>query len=173
MHIWKSSSSKSLKKRVQQTKRLLNQGKLHPNSLSWLGSQFDSANLEDAREPRVPVLFRWVDQHATGTHSCPSLPYRLDFLLSKQNEWSVKRPSGKMRGDPGGKKIGQKRRDAKYKWECWGWGYHWRHSTNSSVIKFCFSRSKFYFWSCCKIIWENQLRYHYNSCIIFMHVYCV
>lgn len=34
--------------------------------------------------------------------------YRLDFLLSKQNEWSVKRPSGKMRGDPGGEKIGQK-----------------------------------------------------------------
>lgn len=36
-----------------------------------------------------------------GKDSCPSVPYRLDFLLSKQNEWSVKRPSGKMRGDPG------------------------------------------------------------------------
>lgn len=40
-----------------------------------------------------------------GKDSCPSVPYRLDFLLSKQNEWSVKRPSGKMWGDPGEEKA--------------------------------------------------------------------
>lgn len=70
-----------------------------------------------------------------------SQSYRLDFLLSKQNEWSVKRPSGKMRGDPGGEKIGQKG-EMQSKRENGGVTIR---GTNNSVTKFCSSRSKFYF----------------------------
>lgn len=158
---------------MQQTKRLLNQGKLHPNSFSWLGSRFDRANLEDAREPRVPVLFRWVDQHPTGTHSCPSLPYRLDFLLSKQNEWSVKRSSGKMRGDPGGKKIGQKG-EMKSKRENGGGGVTIRGTAQIALLQnFVLLGVNFTFEVVARSLREYQLRYHYNSCIIFMHVYCI
>lgn len=49
---------------------------------------------------------------ASKGDSCPGVPYRLDFLLSKRNEWSVKRPSGKMRGDAGAARKEHRKRES-------------------------------------------------------------
>lgn len=77
------------------------------NSFSWLRGQ-----LEDPREPRDPIHFHWVDPHPRRTHSRPTVPFRPDFLLPKQNEclvlkdhlekWEVLQ--GKKREDRGGMK---------------------------------------------------------------------
>lgn len=76
-----------------------------------------------------------------------------------------------MRGDPGGEKIGQKG-EMQSKRE--NGGVTIKGTAQIALLQtFVLLGVNFTFEVVARSFREYQLRYHYNSCIIFMHVYCI